>query len=227
MSSECRRYEEEGLLLQLSGQPLGPHFTECADCLKAQAAYGKVQQGLSQANAEENAGDRQWEAKVWAEIRRREAKKTQRRLWPFAAASAVAFAAVVVMVVLPTAATAPSLDVGVQPSRQQTLRGTQAQPGDVLTLSAQRGEHAHAVLWVFRDGRLAFACGGTSAPACDEQAGKLTAEVPMEAVGQYRPVLVLSQQPLKLEEGADAAAQLELAAQAGAQVLRGESVDVY
>ncbi len=132
-----------------------------------------------------------------------------------------------VVMVLPPGAMAPSLDVTVEPSGRQVLRGTQAQPGDVLSLSAARGEHAHASLWVFRDGRLAFACGSGVASACAEQAGRLTAEVPMDATGSYQPVLVLSERPLSPEEGAEAAEQMELAAQAGAQVLHAESVDVY
>jgi hypothetical protein len=218
--NECGRFEAEGFLQQEAGGPMDPHFQTCADCLRAQAAYAQLTAGLSR--LPRAAPPEGWQDRVWDEVRAQRPRAQVRRLWPVAV-PLLAAAAALVLVVWPEAARDPSLEVSrLQGARQ--LRGGSAQPGDSLRLSARRAGHRHAELRLYRDGVLVFRCG--SPDPCEEAGRQLQADVPLQAVGRYASVLLLSEDAVP-GPGAELAQDLEAAVRAGARVITAPVVDVY
>lgn len=183
----CDRFDREGVERVERGDPLEGHFAECADCLSKAGAYERIRGALSEME-EIYAPPPNWEAKVWAGIRRKEDGK---RNWKWALAFATPLAAALVTVVVwPRGEVLPSLQVEVIEANDQTVRGVTARPGDLLRLRATAPTD-YAQLRVYRDDQLVIHCS-TEAP-CKREGDVVIADVPLKALGRYQPVLVFSE----------------------------------
>ncbi len=91
--THCQRFEQEGLVRFVAGEPLDAHFDSCPDCQSARASYAALASALKDArDSYSPAGN--WEAKVWARIQRGQDARRPRPWAAFAAfgASAAALA---------------------------------------------------------------------------------------------------------------------------------------
>lgn len=229
MAAECTRFEEEGLLKLERGERLDEHHQSCADCQAKAEGYVSLQRNLAQVPRETAPGN--WEAKVWAEIARREQKRKARWLWPVLAPLAVAAAGLLVTVVPSgTGYAEPGLELTVMKIEGETLRGTSAQPGDILGLKASRGDYQSAEVRVYRDGVLAWRCGtGISARDCAVEDGTVSGKMTLVPVGHYEPVLLLwnSGDGLPAGTGRSMTSDLDEAVRQGARIIPAQQVDVY
>jgi hypothetical protein len=239
----CDRFEREGLLQREQEQPLDPHFETCPDCRRARAAYEALKVDLADGGGA-TAGEPppQWQARVWAEIARREAAPRRRRWWwaaPVAATAAVVlfFALRGLMGLLaPLAPLAPppspTVELAVTVVRGEEMRrGSVAQPGDRLEMEARMGEAAHGELRLYRDdAELLLHCTsaavGSVDRACEREGSTLRAAYSLSAVGRYQVLLLISESPLPTPTGAGLDADAGAALQAGARVELGEEVRV-
>lgn len=227
--SPCERFEHEGLLALEQGRDLDPHFDTCADCLEARAAYENLFRAISEAGADD-APAPQWQAGVWARIARRQERRRKRWWsgwlvpgWLVPAGMAAAVVATLFAVLVTRAPSGLELTLSIEPG-PAVRRGTEAQPGDRLVLSATTDGAAHAELRVYRDdAELILRC--SDEPPCRRRGDRLRASVVLPAVGTYQPLVLVSEAPLPAAGSAgldaDAAAALASGARAelGATVL--------
>jgi hypothetical protein len=193
----CDRFEAEGLLLLEQGLPLDEHFATCPDCLAAQAAYERLYAEIAALGAEDEPPVG-WQARVWEQLDQRRERRRSRWLgwrgWlvPAGAVAAASLAALL-LIRLPGPRT-PSLSVEVQ-AGATVRRGGEAQPGDLLWLTATAGGARHAELRVYRnDTELVLRCS-TDRP-CSRRGDELHAAVLLDAVGRYQPLLMRAEKPL-------------------------------
>lgn len=195
----CDRFEREGLGLLEQGLPLDQHFDTCADCAAARAAHERLRAGITEIGRG-HPGRADWQARVWAGVARRQARR--RRRWPWLAApAAVALAAALLLVLRP----APGPDRALlayelhRPGAEP-LRGAHARPGDRLAVRARAGGAAHAEVRLYRDGRaLVLRCGDQ--PPCQRRGPEILATVTLEERGRYQLVLLRAAQPLPAPAG--------------------------
>ncbi len=227
MSTECRRFEAEGLERIERGEPLGDHFRECPPCRAAVAAHERLRTGLA-ALPPVGAPPDDWEARVWAEIRSRDKKRWTWRLAPIAAAG---LAAALIATVWPGRVEQPGLQIQVRSRAAEVVRSVSARPGDVLQVRGTTGDVPHAELRVYRDGALIFRCGEAS--PCAREGDSLSAEVPLDSVGRHESILLLSDKPIAspVPKRPDTAAgmnpDLDAAIGDGAKVVTTGAVDVF
>jgi hypothetical protein len=225
MSNDCHRFEAEGIQLHEHEVAFEQHVEQCDECQAAGRGYARVRQALARLPAE-GGPPPGWEARVFARIRR---NQTHRWGWlwrPAAAASVVASASLLVM--LWPDRGLPGLEVEVREGVGQTVRTLSAKPGDVLRVRASTAGHRHAELRVYRDGVLELRC--TEKSPCLRERGRLSAEVPLSAVGRYESVLVLSDKALSqppAEQLRRMSPDLDAAISAGAKIVTTGAVDVY
>ncbi len=221
--SACDRFEREGLLRLEQGLPLDPHFAECPECVAARAAYenlGRRLVALGQ-NEEPLVG---WEQRVQRALATQpEPRRFRPRWWVTVPASA---AAIGLLVVAGTRLARPPEAGLVVTTRDGAgvFRGEPLRPGQVMVLNAQTGGAAQAELRVYRDDReIVLRC--SSEPPCRRAGRRIRAELPLEAIGQYQPVLLLSARALPPPRGTldqDGDAVLG----AGGQFLLGSELEV-
>ena len=204
----CDRFEKEGLLLLEQGQPLDEHFSTCPGCLAARAAYERLGEQLSRIGEEDEPAP-DWQARVWERIEQR-----QKRRWsfwwlaPLAAAAMAAF----FLVWLP-GRSAPGLEIEIERGAS-VRRGTEAQPGDVLRLSATTGGARHAELRVYRnDTELVLRC--PESPC----------SVVLDGIGRYQPLLLFSERPIP-PSTSDLESDTAAALDAGAEIEMGPEIAV-
>lgn len=189
----CRRFEEEGLLRLEQGLALDEHFDTCPACVAARARHEQLVQGLATLG-QAYAGRADWQARVWAGVARRQARRP-RRLWWFALP--LAAAAIALLVLRPWSGPAgPTLAYAIVPGGSgAAMRGDHAKPGDTLEVRIHTGGAAHAELRVYRDDRaLLVRC--TDQPPCSRRGDELTASVVLEERGRYQIALVHGAQPI-------------------------------
>ena len=51
--SDCKRFETEGLMQIERGEPLDPHFDDCAECRRARMVYDRLKQSLRDLDADQ------------------------------------------------------------------------------------------------------------------------------------------------------------------------------
>ena len=195
--SRCGRFEAEGLLLLEQGLPLDEHFATCPDCLAARAAHERLYAEIAALGAEDEppAG---WQARVWERLdQRRERRRLRWPRWrgwlvPVGVGLAASLAALIL--IRPPGPQPPSLRAEVQ-AGATVRRGGEAQPGDLLRLTAATGGARHAELRVYRnDTELVLRCS-TERP-CSRRGDEVRAAVLLDAVGRYQPLLMRSKIPL-------------------------------
>jgi hypothetical protein len=198
--SRCDRFEAEGLLLLEQGLPLDEHFATCPDCLTAQAAYERLCAEIAALDAQEEPPVG-WQARVWERLDQRRERRRSRWLgwlggsgWLVPAAGLAAAASLALFLIHPPEPRPPSLRAEVQ-AGPTVRRGGEAQPGDLLRLTAAAGGSRHAELRVYRnDTELVLRCS-TDRP-CSRQGDEVRAAVLLDAVGRYQPLLMRAEKPL-------------------------------
>lgn len=185
--SSCRRYEEEGLLLEEQGRPLPPHFSACPDCRAARETYGRLREDLRELGEGEGpaAG---WEERVRARIRDRPSPPSPGPRAPGAGTTAggrllggkrrfrrwappLTLAAALILLALlprwdlrtpppiPAPAATPKLEATLVRG-PETFRGVAAQPGDTLVLEAAAQSGRFVEIRLYRGERdLLARCG--------------------------------------------------------------------
>jgi hypothetical protein len=220
--TRCVRFETEGLLRIEQGLPLDDHFATCAECLEARAAYDRLRSNLSALGRELEPPER-WQADVWRAIATR---KRPRPWWPWMVGAGLAAGLAGMLLLRPSQQelAVASLRVTVEPSAGTVQRGDEAMPGDGLRLEASTAGAAFAELRVYRNDReLLLRCSGE--PVCALDAGRLIASLPLDAVGSYQPLLLVSQHPLP-PPASDLDRDTAAALVAGAELALGRKVVV-
>ena len=204
--SGCDRFETEGLLLLEQGLPLDEHFATCPDCLAARAAYERLRAELAGLGAEDEPPVG-WEARVWEQLdnprERRERRERRRPRWPgwrgwrpwiVPVGVGLAASLAALLLIRPPGPLPPSLRAEVE-AGATVRRGGEAQPGDLLRLTAATGGARHAELRVYRnDTELVLRCS-TGRP-CTRRGEELSAAVLLDTVGRYQPLLMRAESPL-------------------------------
>jgi hypothetical protein len=223
MSVECDRFDVSALEQIERGEPLGEHFRDCAPCRMAAAAYETIRGKLAGIEPEGSPAP-DWEAKVWAGIRRNEASRRRARWVPALGLSAAA--AAVALVAWPGRGNQPRLDVAVEAHGGEAVRGASTRPGDLLRVRGTTGGAKHADLRIYRDGALVFRCTETTPCVTRDQA--ISAQLPLTSLGRYETVLLIAEQPFGPSEVETAmSADLEAALAGGAKLVTSESIDVF
>jgi hypothetical protein len=220
--SHCDRFESEAVLLLEMEEPLDEHFSTCPDCLSARAVHARLLERL----ATVGEGDQppvNWQAQVWDRIEQRRGRRRWRPWWGLVPAALAASIAAILLVRSPSPGP-PSLKVEVEagPSVQ---RGLEAKPGDSLQVQASTGGARYAELRVYRnDDELVLRCS-TEKP-CSMKGTDLQANVALDGIGRYQPLLLLSERPLPkaTSNGLDADTGAALAA--GAEIQMGKEIVV-
>jgi|GEM_PF-1670129 len=190
--SACARFDNEGLVHFVAGEPLDAHVESCPDCRAARAGYEALAAALVEAR-EAYAPPGAWEAKVWARIRQQES--TQRRPWAVLAGVGAAAATLAVLFLSRVGGpeTLAFASVQVERGSGAVVRGSRAgdvlsaAPGDVLHLVVTVPRGKAGDLRVYRGGdELLFQCA-TSA-ACIRTRDRLEARVQLNRAGTYRSV---------------------------------------
>jgi hypothetical protein len=195
--SRCDRFETEGLLRLEQGLPLDEHFATCPDCRAARALH----EGLAAEIAALGAGDEPplgWQARVWHRLDQRRERRRLRwtgwRGWIVPIGVGVAASLAGFFLIRPPGPQPASLRAEVQ-AGTTVRRGGEAQPGDLLRLTAATGGSRHAELRVYRnDTELVLRCS-TDRP-CSRHGDEVRAAVLLDAVGRYQPLLMRAEKPL-------------------------------
>lgn len=220
--TRCNRFEREGLVAIERGETLDAHFDSCEDCRQARESYRELTRDI-RATATTLAPPDDFQARVLAEIERRQRRARHRR-WMGGAAAAVAVAAAIALLWRGDGAPRTQPRVALEQSIESSgraVRGVSAKPGDVLVLRAEVGDEPAELRVYGEAGGLVLRC--TEAPPCARAGGRLGARVELSVRGDYRAVVVVGDAGSPTGElGADVAA-LEAA---GATVVIGESVQV-
>lgn len=188
-------------MLLEQGLPLDEHFATCPDCLAARAAYEQLCAEIAALDAQEEPPVG-WQARVWKRLDQGRERRRSRWLgwlgWPGwlvpAAGVAAAASLAALFLIRPPEPRPPSLRAEVQ-AGTTVRRGGEAQPGDLLRLTAATGGSRHAELRVYRnDTELVLRCS-TDRP-CSRQGDEVRAAVLLDAVGRYQPLLMRAEKPL-------------------------------
>ena len=195
--SPCDRFEAEGLLLLEQGLPLDEHFATCPDCLAARAAHERLSAEIASLGFEDEPPVG-WQARVWERLdQRRERRRpwwTGWRGWMVPAGAVVAASLAALLLIRTPQPRPPSLSAEVQ-AGATVRRGGEAQPGDLLRLTATTGGARHVELRVYRnDTELVLRCS-TERP-CSRRGDEVRATVLLDAVGRYQPLLIRAEKNL-------------------------------
>ena len=220
----CDRFEAEAILRLERGLPLDDHFTTCADCQAARAAYDRLREGLAAVgdHLQPPAG---WQERVWTAIEERQKHPRSRWLWIVAPAALAASLAGLLLVRLPGPGPIPAaLHLEVVAGGAAVRRGVEAQPGDRLRLQATTGGAPNAELLVYRnDVDLILRC--STEPPCSRRGEELRASVVLDGVGRYQSLLMTSKAALP-PVASDLEKATSAALAAGAEVELGPEVVV-
>jgi hypothetical protein len=186
----CDRFEREGLLRLEQGLPLAAHFDDCPECRAARQQHERLRAGIAGMEST-HTGRADWQARVWAGLERRRARRGRRWLWLMA--PAVVAAAAVLLVIGRSGPDGPILSYTIQRPAQDAqgagpLRSDHVQPGDTLVVRAVAGG-ARAELRLYRgDRELVLRC--SEEPPCTRHGDMLLARVPMDERGRYQLVFL-------------------------------------
>lgn len=224
--SGCDRFEAEGLLLLEQGLPLDEHFATCPDCLAARAAYVRLREEIAALGVEDEPPVG-WQARVWERLDQRRERRRFRwpgwRGWMVPVGVGLAASLAALFLIRPPGPQPPSLRAEIQ-AGTTVRRGGEAQPGDLLRLTATTGGARHAELRVYRnDTELVLRCS-TDRP-CSRRGDEVRAAVLLDAVGRYQPLLLRSKNPLP-SPVSDLEKDTSAALAAGADVRPGSEIVV-
>jgi len=201
--TSCERFENEGLVRFVAGEPLDPHFEACEDCRTARASYEALSLALAQAR-QRYVPPGNWEAQVWARIRRGEGARQR----PWALVFGLGAAAAALAVFFSTSMRGPeALALAVQVERGTGLvvrggasRGESAAPGDILHLVAKVPHGKVGDVRVYRGSdELVFQCA--TSRACSHSKDGLEARVRLDRAGTYRTIAIAVDKELPAATG--------------------------
>lgn len=221
----CTRFEDEGLASIEQGHALDDHFHTCPDCIAAGQAIAGLQSEL-RSLGRDDAPPAGWERAVWRRIRGGPTP-LWRVLW-LGAPAAAALAALLFFRPSPlrmaddARATAPRFSSRIE-HEGRVLRGSAAQPGDRLTMSARFAAGHHGELRVYRnDGPLV--CAAAAPPGARPAIVSISCR--MDAAGRYQVLALAGARPLPPSlDSLDGDAGAAVAAGASAELLL--EVDVH
>ncbi len=219
----CDRFEKEGLLKLEQGESLDQHFSECSDCIEKNNAYQTIKTELKNMQQEWKA-PQGWQDRVWETIAERAQADRSRWKWALMPAAAAVAAVFLIFGVLLPDSSQVSLNVSVGQSESVT-RGLNAKPGDELVIDAEIGRSKIAELLVYRnDNELVLRC--SDQPPCMRTGRRLQATIELPGIGNYQPVLILSESALpQLTQQLDVDASL--VQESGARIELARQVSVY
>jgi len=158
-------------------------------------ALERIEAALSRLGAEHEPPPG-WEARVLAAT----APPRKRAWWWFAMPAALALAAALVVVIMPPSRDA-ALQLAVSFDKSSTvvrMSGSNAQLGDLVHATAAGGG-AHRAVWIYHNETLLVACPG--AAPCRADADRVTADVPLRAIGTYQIVALAASAALPTPTG--------------------------
>lgn len=220
--SRCTRFENEGLLQLERGEPLDPHFEECADCRAARTQYERLKHAIGQLDNDLQPSS-DWQQRVVRKVEQGNAAQTNKTRW-WTGGVALAASALFATWLLNANRTPNGVLTHELFESDVVYRGTTAKRGDRLRLNGRVEHVRHSELRLYRDDNvLVFACGDT--PPCRNDGGVTIADVTLSAFGTYQAVLVMSDEAIPLATG-QLDGDLLAAREAGGQVVVGDAVDV-
>ena len=193
--SACSRFEEEALARLEEGLELDDHFRTCADCLAARRAYERIQAGIRALGADQAPAEG-WEGRVWERIRDGGAPRRARARsgWWLTVPVAAALLAAVFLARRSPVDPGLSLAVRIEPDSREARRGSDARPGDRLTVSATLPPARYAQIRVYQnESRL---CCESSAQSDARHPMVLRATCLLESAGRYQILALTADQPL-------------------------------
>jgi hypothetical protein len=220
--SACSRFEDEALGRLEAGLELDDHFRTCADCLEARRAYERIQAEIRSLDADQAPAEG-WERRVWEKIRDGGARRRPGYGWWLAVPTAAALVVAVFLVRRPPVDPGMTLAVRIEPDSREPRRGTEAQPGDRLQISATLPPARHARLRVYQN-ESRLSC--ESSVESDARGPiVLSATCRLETAGRYQILALTADQalPASLDNpDRDAGAALAM----GGRVKLGPDIDV-
>lgn len=232
----CEHFETEELVRIERGQAPGAHVAGCTACQARSAKHARLRVELAELDRDA-APPPGWEARVRAAVHPRPAEQRAQtwRAWFVPALSAMAATLLAgtwwwfAPRSNPRLVSPNALTVEVLPPQGAALRSHQAQVGGTLALRAEVDTFRFVELRVYRDDRLlVFRCSGDRAP-CRRSGARLEARWQVPRLGEYQPLLLVSQQPIA-EPGDERPRALDedvaRASEAGAEVALGGPVSV-
>jgi hypothetical protein len=184
----CEHYWRDGILRVECGDP-DPHRDSCADCRREHQAREQLIDALSLVGGTQ-AGDRNWEARVWSRIARLEPARAQRRWW-LRGGFATAFAAVLMWWVIghrdQLAETRPRIEVVPALPGEVAMRSTSPCVGDRVRIAVKPTDEVR----IYRADRLVLQCpAGATGGGCASDARGMVAEARLAAAGEYQLVII-------------------------------------
>ncbi|MEM8963791.1 MAG: hypothetical protein AAGD38_20075 [Acidobacteriota bacterium] len=229
MSTCCDRFDREALLALEAGEPLDPAFESCDACRRMLQQYEEIGGALATLGSDLEP-DPQWQAKTWARIaQRRPARPSWWRRWRVLPALAVMVLAVGVFFLARHMTVPETLAVGelavVVERGERVMRSDAPRPGDRLQLRGGVGEALHADLRLYRNDReLVFRCDAEA--GCRRLDGGIVAEIELDAIGAYQPLLLWGDAPIPTPTGSGLDGDVEEALEARLEVELGDEIVV-
>ncbi len=192
--SECRRFEEEAIALLEQGQPLEGHFESCEDCIAGRASYERLTRALAALEATAVPPD-DWQSQVLSQVA--SARPVKSSGWQWAGAMAASVAAIAALWSLMPGPSELNLGlIGIElHAGDTTYRGEQAALGDSMRITGEVGSSRYVQLRVYRDDAPGRTLCGDPAP-CARERGRVSADVTLDALGEYHGVLLYAEAPL-------------------------------
>jgi len=250
--STCHRFEEEGLEAETLSEEFNKHLQACKDCQQAQKSYESLFQLFQQRHPPVcmPAG---WKENVWRAIGPAQATATpapkqpelsfrerwQRLLQSYrwvlggvataAALLGVGFFSMDMHKSATTETSAPlAFEWSLRDATSSHVRSMDsAKLGNHIHIKAQVPPASQAALFVYLQNRLVFSCSQeTPGELCQQVDNVLKAQIPLEQLGLYRALWVISSGPLSApQEGFDLDAAAFL--RAGANIQHPFAIEVY
>lgn len=192
----CKRFETEALTILEKGGELDKHFSECKTCIEEYKKYLKVKTLLVSLGSDV-APPPDWQAPIWESISTStNLRKKTIQWWRLSGITAALIVIAVIFLNLNKGTELGTISVQLTSSDAIIYRGITTAPGDKVTITATYGEHTYMKLYAYREGKLMFSCDNS--PDCNRNGNTVTATFPLQAVGEYHIVQILSNQPIEL-----------------------------
>ncbi|MCL2011824.1 MAG: hypothetical protein FWG75_03425 [Cystobacterineae bacterium] len=221
--NECTRFENEGLEVDMLSAEFTQHLQGCKPCQQAQSSYEKLASLLRQCQAPA-ALPLGWKEKVWCAIQAQEKQKLAPSWWERwcmairayrwalgGLATATVLAVVFVSLELhhsvsqesvlktPFSQTA-AFSWSIYDSSASSFRNTEgAKVGNEIHVNAHIPPSSQVALFVYVHEQLVFSCSSSApGPHCQHAENTLKAQIPLEKIGLYRALWVVSAEPLSV-----------------------------
>jgi hypothetical protein len=222
--SHCNRFEEEGLEAETFPEGFAEHLQACKECQQAQISYESLCQLLRQCQTPVTM-PLEWKEKVWRAIdaqKQTQQKPSLRERWraairPYhwvlggmAAAAMLGWVFFSTDLLSRTASTTAKASTAFEWSildvaSSQIRSANSAKLGNRIQVKAHLPPASQVALLVYLQNRLVFSCSpATLGQHCQQTENTLNAQVPLEHLGLYRALWVVSSKPLPaLQESFD------------------------